>query len=74
MDKETIRNSHGEILGYIETDSSTGKKTARNFFGWILGYYDPSINSTTNFQGWVVAKGDAVSGLIYDWAAKEGRL
>ena len=57
MNKETIRDFYGKIIGYIETDN-IGNKTVRDFYGKILGYYDKSINATTDFYKRVIARGD----------------
>jgi hypothetical protein len=66
MNRQTITDFYGKILGYVSTDSRTGDKTATNFYGKILGYYRKSSNVTTDFYGKIVAKGDAVTGLVYE--------
>lgn len=61
---ETIRDSVGRIIGYIDTDSS-GNKTVKAFGGKILGYYDKYSNTTRQFGGRVIARGDCV-GLLFN--------
>lgn len=57
MEKETIRDFSGKIIGFIETDSR-GNKTVRDFYMRVLGYYDKSQNVTTDFYRRVIARGD----------------
>lgn len=57
MDRQTIRDFSGRIIGYIETDGQ-GNKTVREFSGRILGYYKKSLNVTTDFYGRTIANGD----------------
>jgi hypothetical protein len=47
-------------------DDKTGDKTASDFYGRILGYYKKNLNSTVDFYGRTIARGDTVVGLIYD--------
>lgn len=68
MAKQTIKNFYGRIIGYLNTDDSTGNKTALDFYGRILGYYKKDLNITTDFYGRIIARGDAVTGLIYEKA------
>lgn len=63
MEKETIRDFYGRILGTVTTEND-GSKIARDFYGRIVGRYDKSCNVTRDFYGRVVATGDRVSGLI----------
>ena len=69
MTKETIRDFNNRIIGYLETDSN-GNKTARDFYNRILGYYDAEQKVTIDFYRRIVARGDAVVGLIYAEAQK----
>ena len=64
MQKDTIRDFYGRILGYIETDNK-GNKIVRNFYNQILGYYDKANNVTRDFYKKIVARGDQASGLLY---------
>lgn len=64
MEKETIRDFWGRILGYIETDNK-GNKTVRNFRGRRLGTYDKENNVTRDFYGRILNRGDSAVSLIY---------
>lgn len=64
MEKETIRDFYGRILGTIETDTK-GNKIARDFYGRILGKYDKTTNTTRDFYGRILTKGDSLTGLIW---------
>ena len=64
MEKQTIKDFNGKILGTIETDAA-GNKTVKAFSGKILGYYKKSINATTNFTGKIIARGDA-TGMLFN--------
>lgn len=61
--EEVVRDWTGWILGYIETKPN-GDKVAKDFYRRILGYYKKSIDSTTDFYGRVICKGDAARSLI----------
>lgn len=60
---DLVKDFSGRILARIETDSR-GNKTVRNFNNWILGRYDAQSNTTRDFYGRIVARGDACSLLI----------
>lgn len=66
---QTMKDFYGRIIGYVETDSSTGDKTVRNFYRQIVGYYVKSRDVTTNFYKKVLAKGD-VSAALLDFSGK----
>ena len=61
--KESIRDFHGRIVGYIESDGS-GSKTVRNFQNVILGYYDAGSDTTRDFQRRIIARGD-ICGIFF---------
>ena len=63
VDKQTIRDFHGRVIGYIETDAN-GDKRAYDFYRRKLGFYMKSTNTTHDFYGRVVARGDATASLI----------
>ena len=66
MEKQTVRDFYGRIVGYIETDYQ-GNNTVKDFYGVILGYYKKKQNITTDFYGRILARGDASASLIkYD--------
>lgn len=64
MTKTEIRDFYGRIIGWIETNETTGDKIGRDFYGRIVGYYQKSLNVTRDFYQRIVARGDALSGLI----------
>ena len=66
MIRQDIRDFYGRIIGYIETDERTGNKTGRDFYCRILGTWDKNLNVTRDFYGRIVARGDALSGLIWE--------
>jgi hypothetical protein len=59
----TIKEFSGKITGYIEIDEK-GNKTVRDFYGRILGYYKAQYDTTTDFYGRIVARGDIAAALI----------
>lgn len=66
----SIKDFYGMIIGFIDEDTNTGKKIARSFSGLTLGSYDPYDNTTRNFYGQIISKGDTTSALIYAEANK----
>lgn len=64
MSRREIKDDHYRTLGYIETDSS-GKEVAKDSHYKVLGYFDPKRNETTDSHYKVLAKGNILSGLIY---------
>lgn len=58
IQKESVKDWTGKIIGFIETDSVTGNKTIRDFYGRIKGKYIKRLNITQDFYGRQVAKGD----------------
>lgn len=69
MNKQTIRDWRGTILGYIETDNK-GNKTVRDFYNVILGRYNAVTNITTDFNGRKLTDGDTASALLYTQVKK----
>lgn len=69
MNKQTIRDWRGTILGYIETDNK-GNKTVRDFYNVILGRYNAITNITTDFSGRKLTDGDTASALLYTQVKK----
>jgi hypothetical protein len=59
----TIREVSGKILGYVDIGEK-GNKTVLDFYGGILGYYKASYDTTTDFQGRIVARDDMAAALI----------
>jgi len=65
MSKTAIKNAINHTIGYIE-DLGGGKQKALDASYRTLGYYDPTTNSTKDATHRTIAKGNVLSGLIYD--------
>lgn len=65
METEVNKNYGGKIIARIETDAR-GNKTVKDYFGKTLGRYDAQSDTTREYYGHVVARGDAVGMLIHD--------
>lgn len=64
-----IKEFSGKIIGIIETDSE-GNQTGRDFdTRKIVGWYVKKHDHTENFMHQIVAKGNAVVNLIYEFQA-----
>jgi hypothetical protein len=62
-----------KIIGIVRT-LHNGDVEAREFDSRkILGFYRKTKNTTTDFYGHMVAKGNCVTGLIYDNFNKKNR-
>ncbi len=59
----TIKDFYGRVLGYIKEDSS-GNKVATNFYFKILGRYNKADDTTRDFYGRIIARGDILASLI----------
>ncbi len=64
--KTPIKDFYNVIMGYIEVDPATGDEIATDFYGKILGYYDKKLNITRDFYKKILARGNVLSGLIYN--------
>lgn len=67
---QIIRDFYGRIIGFVQ-ENDDGSKIAKDFYRRILGYYDPITNTTKDFYHRVVARGDALVGLIYSENEKQ---
>lgn len=65
MGEEIIKDFGGRIIGYIETKNN-GDKIGKDFYRRIVGYYEKSSNTTKDYYRRVVAKGDVLSGLLWN--------
>lgn len=65
MSKTPIKNASYQTIGYIE-ELGGGKQKALDASYRTLGYYDPGSNSTKDASHRTIAKGNVLSGLIYD--------
>lgn len=64
MQRETIREFSGKILGYVETDSK-GNQVVKDFYGYIVAKYDKNSNMTRDFYGRVIGYGNLAVGQLY---------
>ena len=62
--KTPVRDYTGKILGYIEEDKD-GNQRCRAFTGRVLGYYDKASDTTRDFYGKVITKGNSCMGFLY---------
>lgn len=60
---EPIKDFYGRIMGYVETKSN-GEVWAYDFYGRLLGKYYPGDNTTRDFYGRILTRGNTVAGLI----------
>lgn len=63
MSRETVRNRSGEIIGFIETESS-GKQVIFDDELTRLGSYDPRENYTFDAQWNRVGSGNLLTTLL----------
>jgi len=63
MSTEIIRDSHEQVLGYIETRFD-GKQIAKDTRYRIKGYYDPKANETRDFSYTIIGTGNLLASLI----------
>lgn len=64
MNRMTIKDFSGKIIGFIDIDDA-GNKVVRKFNLMIVGRYDAKLDVTRDFQGRVIARGDVSSSLLY---------
>lgn len=63
MAKEPIKDFYNRIIGWIETKPN-GDKVGYDFYNRIVGFYNKRLNVTQDFYRRIVARGDALVGLI----------
>lgn len=61
--KTAIKDFYGRVIGWVHEDS-TGNKKLTDFQGRIKGRYDKATDTTRDFYGRIVAKGDQLSMLL----------
>lgn len=61
--EETIRQYNGLILGYLDYQSN-GDIVAKNSSRQILGRYERSSNTTKDFYGKILYRGNMASALL----------
>ena len=54
---DNIRTFDGKIVAKVETRSN-GDKVTRSFDGKILSKYDKATNTTRDFNGRIIGRGD----------------
>ena len=64
IDRTYIKDWQGRIIGRLDLDTSNGNKTISTFSGEILGRYDKRSDTTRDFAGRVIAKGDCLTMLL----------
>ena len=64
MNRTTIKDFSGKVIGYIDIDDK-GNKVVRKFNLMIVGRYDAKLDVTRDFQGRIIAQGDASASLLY---------
>ena len=61
--RETIREYSGMILGYLDHESN-GDITVRGYNGMILGRYDSASDTTRNYAGQIIWRGNMAAALL----------
>ncbi|MGO4579947.1 hypothetical protein AB4Z48_28305 [Cupriavidus sp. 2TAF22] len=63
MSRETLRDAHSHVMGYIDTDAS-GAQTARDSHMHLLGRYDPQRDVTRDAHARLTGSGNQLAALI----------
>lgn len=63
MNRMTVKDFSGKIIGYIDMDDK-GNKVVRKFNLMIVGRYDAKLDVTKDFQNRVIARGDMSGSLL----------
>lgn len=61
--RETIRDFAGSIIGYLDHESN-GDIYARSFTGKNLGHYEASSDTTKDFYGRILYRGNMAPALL----------
>ncbi len=61
--EQRITDYHGKTIAFIATDNY-GNKVIKDFHARVLGRYDKQSDTTRDFYGRFVARGDALTMLI----------
>lgn len=64
MSRQTLKDVHFKVIGYIDTDNS-GKQTGKDAHFHTVGYYDPRNDRTTDAHFRVVGHGNILASLIH---------
>ncbi|MBQ7699627.1 MAG: hypothetical protein IJT49_04710 [Clostridia bacterium] len=65
MKEIVIRKTNFQIVGYVQVESN-GDKTVTDYYRRVLGSYDAASDTVRDFQGRVIARGDAAVILLKD--------
>jgi YD repeat-containing protein len=65
MGRQTIKDATGKLLGSVDV-TPNGREQAYDSQGHIVGSYDPENNTTKTATGILLAKGNTLSGLIFN--------
>ena len=63
MSTQTLKDSHYNIIGYIETRPD-GSQVGKDAHYTIKGYYDPKTNQTKDAHYNIMGTGNLLSSLI----------
>lgn len=63
MAKQYIKDFYGRVIGSLE-ELSNGDIIAKDFHGRVKGKYKKSDNTTRDFYGRVIARGNQLSMLL----------
>jgi diadenosine tetraphosphate (Ap4A) HIT family hydrolase len=63
MSRQTLKDAHYHVIGYIETDSN-GKQTLKDAHYHVLGFYDPKSNETKDAHYHKVGTGNLLTTLL----------
>ena len=63
MNRMTVKDFSGKIIGYIDMDDK-GNKVVRKFNLMIVCRYDAKLDVTKDFQNRVIARGDMSGSLL----------
>ena len=64
MDRQPVRDFYKRIIGWIDTDSTTGDQIGRDFYMRVVGYYDAKLNVTRDFYKKIFNFGNMLGSLI----------
>ena len=63
MSTQTLKDSHNNIIGYIESRPD-GTQVAKDSHNNIKGYYDPKTNRTKDAHNNIIGTGNLLASLI----------
>ena len=64
MNRVVLKDSAFRIIGYVQTENN-GRQRAMDAGFRTLGYYEPQSDTTKDASFRIVARGNAVSGLVF---------